>query len=414
MNVFPYQREGIDWMKKRESDTSNEVKGGILADQMGMGKTLQIAMLIKEKKVRKTLLILPAVVTKDWTKLFDTLNIKYAVYPSVIKEKSKKARVQIYTNGYLCRMSPQERLRINKWDRVVIDEGHFLLNGSSCQSKNLRELHTKFWWVISATPVKLNNEFKYYFRLFNDPSYNIRTRADLDKMMLARKIKDVPYLMKNFPEKTVRIKVINPPSDESSRYRNVKERSIQYQMPFLEQSIRLMQATVDVDLSQTSIYNKYKDPDDRCVPSDDIYFAKYKAMIDDLNKDIERPTIIFCRFKREIELFKQQLTKQHTTYGIIDGDHKDLDIISNGSSKSSSPPTVLLCQVSVASVGLNLQHYNRVFLTMPMWSLWTQDQAIARSYRYGQKNKVDATIYSLSGTIDEYLLRRHEMMKDVW
>tara|TARA_B000000532_G_scaffold93212_1_gene74703 strand:- start:5665 stop:6078 length:414 start_codon:yes stop_codon:yes gene_type:complete len=137
-------------------------------------------------------------------------------------------------------------------------------------------------------------------------------------------------------------------------------------------------------------------------------------MIDDLNKDIDRPTIIFCRFKREIELFKQLLAKQNTTYGIIDGDHKDLDIISSKSSKSSSPPTVLLCQVSVASVGLNLQHYNRVFLTMPMWSLWTQDQAIARSYRYGQKNKVDATIYSLAGSIDEYLLGRHELMKEVW
>ena len=414
MNIFPYQREGIDWMKRRETDTSNEVKGGILADQMGMGKTLQIAMLIKEQKVRKTLLIIPAVVAKDWTKLFDKLRIRHAVYPSVIKEKSKKSQVQIYTNGYLCRMSPQERFGINNWDRVIIDEGHFLLNGSSCQSRNLRELQTKFWWVMSATPVKLNNEYKYYFRLFKDPSYNIRTRSDLDNIMLARKIKDIPDLMENFTDKTVTIKVVDAPSDELTKYKNVKERSIHYKMPFLEQSVRLMQATVDVDLSQSSIYNKYKDPDDYCASSNDIYYAKYKTMIDDLNKDIDRPTIIFCRFKREIELFKQLLAKQNTTYGIIDGDHKDLDIISSKSSKSSSPPTVLLCQVSVASVGLNLQHYNRVFLTMPMWSLWTQDQAIARSYRYGQKNKVDATIYSLAGSIDEYLLGRHELMKEVW
>ena len=92
MNIFPYQREGIDWMKRRESDTSNEVKGGILADQMGMGKTLQIAMLIKEQKVRKTLLIIPAVVAKDWTKLFDKLRIRHAIYPSVIKEKVRNRK----------------------------------------------------------------------------------------------------------------------------------------------------------------------------------------------------------------------------------------------------------------------------------------------------------------------------------
>ena len=225
----------------------------------------------------------------------------------------------------------QERFGINNWDRVIIDEGHFLLNGSSCQSRNLRELQTKFWWVMSATPVKLNNEYKYYFRLFKDPSYNIRTRSDLDNIMLARKIEDIPYLMENFPDKTVTVKVVDPPRDELTKYKNVKERSIHYKMPFLEQSVRLMQATVDVDLSQSSIYNKYKDPDDYCASSNDIYYAKYKTMIDDQKKQKNKslwvfellPTIIFCRFKREIELFKIALQNRIQLIvldsGIIDG-----------------------------------------------------------------------------------------------
>jgi DNA repair protein RAD16 len=47
-------------MKQQET---TEYKGGILADQMGMGKTVQIIGLLLGKRVGRTLVICPTVYT---------------------------------------------------------------------------------------------------------------------------------------------------------------------------------------------------------------------------------------------------------------------------------------------------------------------------------------------------------------
>jgi DNA repair protein RAD16 len=38
LKLLPFQLEGLDWMRKQEA---SEWKGGILADEMGMGKTIR-------------------------------------------------------------------------------------------------------------------------------------------------------------------------------------------------------------------------------------------------------------------------------------------------------------------------------------------------------------------------------------
>mgnify|MGYP002045971015 CR=1 FL=1 len=46
--LLKFQEEGLYWMKTREDDAN--VNGGILADEMGMGKTIQMISLILEQK----------------------------------------------------------------------------------------------------------------------------------------------------------------------------------------------------------------------------------------------------------------------------------------------------------------------------------------------------------------------------
>ena len=53
--LLSYQIEGVDWMRHQEADES--VRGGILADDMGMGKTLQVVSLIAGDTTMKPNLI---------------------------------------------------------------------------------------------------------------------------------------------------------------------------------------------------------------------------------------------------------------------------------------------------------------------------------------------------------------------
>ena len=48
-NLLPFQREGVSWMYNQEINVK-EVKGGILADEMGMGKTLQTITVILDNR----------------------------------------------------------------------------------------------------------------------------------------------------------------------------------------------------------------------------------------------------------------------------------------------------------------------------------------------------------------------------
>eukprot|EP00927_Polykrikos_kofoidii_P070844 TRINITY_DN67222_c0_g1_i1.p1 TRINITY_DN67222_c0_g1~~TRINITY_DN67222_c0_g1_i1.p1 ORF type:complete len:1007 (+),score=209.45 TRINITY_DN67222_c0_g1_i1:91-3111(+) len=63
--LLPFQEEGLGWMLDREADAST--RGGILADEMGMGKTLQtIALVLASPSAGPTLVVVPASGLFQW------------------------------------------------------------------------------------------------------------------------------------------------------------------------------------------------------------------------------------------------------------------------------------------------------------------------------------------------------------
>jgi len=63
--MLPFQAEGLSWMLERENDRTT--KGGVLADEMGMGKTLQmIGLLLASKSTGPNLVVCPAAAMLQW------------------------------------------------------------------------------------------------------------------------------------------------------------------------------------------------------------------------------------------------------------------------------------------------------------------------------------------------------------
>jgi SNF2 family DNA or RNA helicase len=61
---MPHQRIALEWMKKRELD--NDIPGGILGLEMGLGKTITMIGLCLSNFLRRTLIVVPIVLIDQW------------------------------------------------------------------------------------------------------------------------------------------------------------------------------------------------------------------------------------------------------------------------------------------------------------------------------------------------------------
>ena len=151
-------------------------QGVLLADEVGLGKTIEASLVLAQKwaeKRCKLLLIVPATLRKQWSQ---ELSDKFAL-PSIILESKNfnEARKKgtgnpfdlelafgmsaIVISSYEFAARKQQELASIKWDLVVFDEAHKLRNiyknDGAKIAKNLEEaLKGCFKVLLSATPMQ--------------------------------------------------------------------------------------------------------------------------------------------------------------------------------------------------------------------------------------------------------------------
>ena len=129
----PYQLSAFEWCKSCEM--ADEHCGGILAEELGLGKTIVIIGNIFCNPVRRTLIVLPNSLMGQWdsciTKYMLSITYRwlmtkeYCVFHGTNKpslEELRKKRVVITTYGTL--VSRKDILKEIEWDRVVYDEAN--------------------------------------------------------------------------------------------------------------------------------------------------------------------------------------------------------------------------------------------------------------------------------------------------
>ena len=173
-----YQLAGVKWMNVREGDYGR-VSGGVLMDEPGLGKTLQIICLTANSynsdTVCNSLIVCPANVVgtwknellkhtripedkifmytgrnrkKEWKANGSTYKVIITSYSTVVADKHKefkKGEKEEFCEGSLFK---------SKFGRIVLDEAHHIKNRDSISSKLCFKLKGKKRWVVTATPVQ--------------------------------------------------------------------------------------------------------------------------------------------------------------------------------------------------------------------------------------------------------------------
>lgn len=146
-------------------------RGAILADEVGLGKTIEASLVIAQRwaeKRRRILLVVPASLRKQWTQ---ELREKFGLNSLILESKSYKelkkegikqpfeARDRIVVASYEFAALKEADLIAVDWDLVIFDEAHRLRNvyrkGASQRAKALqRALKDKFKLLLTATPLQ--------------------------------------------------------------------------------------------------------------------------------------------------------------------------------------------------------------------------------------------------------------------
>lgn len=379
--IPPYQYEGVRWMTQRER--SNGQKGGFLCDEMGLGKTIQTLKTMVDNPKPRTLIVVPKSLVKQWEseiKKFTKFSVECFDGP-----KRDITGAQICVTSYS--ILEDEKLPL-EWDRIVLDEAHFIRNSNTLVFKSCIRFKACIKWVLTGTPIFNNvKDFITLAKFVGVTAGSIQRNYEgiCSEFVLRRtkanlRVSIVPCEFEN-------VELEMPPA-EKLLYDEVYDdfcNMIKYNsdmMSILEALLRCRQVCVWPQLYYDGIYKK--DPD-----FDQITWEGSTAKIDYLVNSIRthptEKTLVFNQFTGEADKIKELLGDAPVF--VLNGSTKDREkVIADFRSAPNS--AVFLIQIKTGGVGLNLQEASRIYITHPSWNPATEMQAIGRAHRTGQTKVV--------------------------
>jgi len=438
----PHQVEGVKWLLEKE--LLGDKLGGILSDDPGLGKTIEMAALIaansSSSQQNTTLIIVPTSVVGQWADVMSYVLGSENVYVHTGTDRAKtggelynrciQAKVCISTYGIIARSllkmkTGEERagpMLTNPWQRVVLDEGHIIRNNSTKINRACMCLRSPYRWILSGTPIQNSeDDLKSLMRFIRTPD------TDMDYCVsnfVLRRTKEILYKT----DVLKRFQIVNHSCEFKSNYEQFLYRTIQTQtineyrtteasehmspMRILELLIRLRQATIHPNMVLKALHTKYPGASFNKLHMDETP-TKISYIVNEL-KNTTGMSLVFTHFKYEQSYLEKRLQENKIYSEIYNGGlsisqreavlskfkpSNTLAIKIKGKSIKLKPspnkPTVLIIQIKAGGVGLNLQQFNNVFIVSPDWNPANEIQAIARAHRIGQKKKVNIHKFTL-------------------
>ncbi|SFD56688.1 Helicase conserved C-terminal domain-containing protein [Paenibacillus catalpae] len=142
-------------------DTARKVvheMGGraILADEVGLGKTIEAGLVIKEYMVRglvrRALILVPASLVLQWVR---ELNSKFGISAVAQKKEHTWQYDVVVASIDTAKRDPHRDIILNQdYDMIIIDEAHKLKNKKTTNYQFALQLRKKYCLLLTATPIQ--------------------------------------------------------------------------------------------------------------------------------------------------------------------------------------------------------------------------------------------------------------------
>ena len=429
-----HQEYGVRWMLEREtdgykiaepgSDSVKMVRGGILGDKMGVGKTIQSLGLIANGGACKTLVVTPLAVRGQWEHELRRADVNLYLPTQwggrwILQGVNEPERPTVYLAHYDKLANKPDLCQLAACDRIILDEAHTIRNPSTRKAQVILKAAaaTKFQWALTGTPItNSRDDVVTYLRFIGCPVDPGKKKWQPKYEEWVRNI----YLSRHLDECGDSPGIVLPPKpieeirhldftspDEEALYRGIfaneeaKWRSAQkldgnaYYLAMFSILLRLRQVSVNPQIyikARKSERLGWTGPEFHCVSRkfDEVTHLLREAV----DAQESHKWIVFCQFHEEMVLLEAFL-KAHPFVGTVLHYHggmsmKERETAIKRSRESTEPgkQDVFLIQLKAGSTGLNLQHYDRIIFISPWWTPSEMEQAKARAVRLGQTKVV--------------------------
>ena len=424
---YPYQVIGIEWLTSLKK---LGLKGAILGDVMGLGKTLQaIGFITKNVNIglQNNLVVCPGTLVDNWKKEINKFSPKLKVLIHFGKFRtgipSGLVNYDVVITSYDALVADHAILRTIHWNIVVLDEAQQIKNPEAKRTLRSKGLPRDFGLAISGTPLEnrlrdiwslsdfaqpglfgTENDFSNEFE--SDSSGAVEVNRVLRSIMLRRKLSDIDHQL---PDKIVKDYPLRWPEELNDVYERVRQDAIAEfsRAGGLVATGRLRKLTTHPILMEIG-------------PQNDLLALspKYSLTVDLLEELFSNgeKCLIFASYREIIDRFCRDLRNRfpNSFVEILDGRTEMIDrqpLVERFNNSDGSG--VLICNPIVAGAGLNITGANHVIHYNLEWNPAKEDQATFRVYRNGQLKETFIHRLYYASTIDEVIDERIQMKRNL-
>ncbi len=414
-----HQEIGASWLL---SLYRKKVPGAILADDMGMGKSIQTIAFLTMIQAQKMniIIICPASVISVWEKEFKKFN------PTM--EKNIGSKIKIYSYEKAARMN------LTQTDILILDEAQKIKNNKTTLFKGVSNIKKKFVIVLTGTPIenKIDDLFSLLQVLDSSAAdlFQVLKRIYGDEHSITTKIREIInpiYLQRKKSKEQLNSSLIineqfvNTKAEEIKLQKEIsrvygdkllrikaKNNHDFYSAQIIMAGIMRLRQAISYPAQLPEDLLVHFKPEMRrkvlnLVPSKVIRLTEiYKDI-----KQKKEKVVIFAEFTKTVAFLKEHLESNQAKVLTLTGSDSSTKrkILIDEFQDPESNFDVFIISLKAGATGITLTAANNVVI----YDLWYNPaviaQAMARVHRIGQTKDVQAHLMINKDTIDEKIYK---------
>ena len=437
-----YQETGYRWLRSLEDCSFC----GILADDMGLGKSLQLIALILsrynsviEGERLPSLIVCPASLILNWKneliKFAPTLPVRIIMGVAALRKQliSDITADEVVITSYDLLKRDIENYTDKQFHYFAIDEAQFIKNQGTKSAQSVKQIVCKQRFALTGTPIEnrlselwsifdfLMPGYLYSYSRFKErfeqpvvKNNDEHARAHLRRLItpfVLRRLKS--EVLSELPPKVNSVISVDMDTEQRNIYNATMISGLQ-KLKSTAPDMQAGEAKMQIFALLTRLRQLCCHPS-LCLEDYTGESAKLEACMELLNeaKDGGHKVLLFSQFTSMLSILKKRLEQENISYMVLQGSTPKEKRIKMVDSFNEDETDVFLISLKAGGTGLNLTGADIVIHFDPWWNMAAQDQATDRAHRIGQTRSVQVYKLIAADTIEEKILKLQEMKGDL-